>query len=94
MIFLGKGSYLKFLMMNDIGKEFREKDEDVIEVKFMSRQKQIPYKKGMRVKDVIKALSLTPDTCIVVKNGEVTTEDEEISPKDEIKVIPAISGGV
>lgn len=80
--------------MNDIGKEFREKDEDVIEVKFMSRQKQIPYKKGMRVKDVIKALSLTPDTCIVVKNGEVTTEDEEISPKDEIKVIPAISGGV
>lgn len=71
----------------------REAEQKLLKIRFMGREKEILWKPGMKVSDVIKALGLTPDICVVVKNGEVSTEDEKVSLQDEIKVIVAISGG-
>jgi len=38
-------------------------------------------------------IKLQSQSSIVVRNGEVITEDEYIQPEDEVEIIDAISGG-
>ncbi|GBD03487.1 hypothetical protein HRbin19_00776 [bacterium HR19] len=73
--------------------ETGKKEKLKLKVKLAGREREVDYFLGMRVKDLISSLGLTPDICIVVKNGQVVTEDERIDISDDIKVITAISGG-
>lgn len=45
------------------------------------------------VKELLENLKINPTTVIVTKNNELVTEEEEISKKDEIKILSVISGG-
>jgi len=47
----------------------------------------------MRGIDLLKKLNLQPQSNIIMKNGEVITEDEYIEQNDEVEIINAISGG-
>ncbi|HHF98447.1 MAG TPA: MoaD/ThiS family protein [Candidatus Aerophobetes bacterium] len=47
----------------------------------------------MRGIDLLKKLNLQPQSNIIIKNGEVITEDEYIEQNDEVEIINAISGG-
>jgi len=46
-----------------------------------------------RVIDIFIELNLSPDEYLVIRDGEVLTEDEEVKESDEIELIRVISGG-
>jgi len=46
-----------------------------------------------RVGELLEELGINPETVVVVRNGEVVTEDEKISDNDEMKIISVVSGG-
>lgn len=48
---------------------------------------------GNTVKDLLNMLNLDPSRFIVVKNGEIVTEDDTINDGDYIKVLDSVSGG-
>ena len=48
---------------------------------------------GSTVYDVLKKLELTPDTMIVIRDGQPISIDEELNDNDKIKIIQVISGG-
>ena len=74
--------------------EEKQKGEDkFIYVVHLGRERKMKWREGMKASNVIRELSLTPDICMVVRNGEVITEDERIFPGDRIKIIVALSGG-
>jgi len=50
--------------------------------------------KGLkRVIDIFKELNLNPEEYLVIRDGKVLTEDEEVKGDDEIELIRVISGG-
>lgn len=64
-------------------KVFIERDYKEIEIEF----------NGKNVLDLLNYLNLDWSRIIVVKNGEIVTEDEEIKDGDYIKILDAVSGG-
>ena len=53
----------------------------------------IPEKK-MLVKDLLKELNLEGKYFGILINGKKADEDTEISPKDDITILPHIAGGI
>ncbi|MBU2640102.1 MAG: MoaD/ThiS family protein [Nanoarchaeota archaeon] len=45
------------------------------------------------LKEVYEKLKINPTIVICTKNNELIIESTKLSPKDEIKIIPVISGG-
>ncbi len=43
--------------------------------------------------NLLKKLSINPETVLITKNGQLITEEDEISNEDEIKLLSVISGG-
>lgn len=56
------------------------------------REEEIEFP-GRNVKDLLNMLNLDWSRHIVIKNGEIVTEDEEINDGDYIKILDAVSGG-
>ncbi len=50
-------------------------------------------KNKIKVINLLKELSISPEAVIVIRNDEVITEDEFLSNDDEIKLLSVISGG-
>ncbi|MFZ8855712.1 MAG: MoaD/ThiS family protein [Candidatus Nanopusillus sp.] len=48
---------------------------------------------GNTIKDLLNMLNLDSSRFIVVKNGEIVTEDDTINDGDYIKILDAVSGG-
>lgn len=48
---------------------------------------------GETVADLLKEISVNPETVIVVRKSEVLTEKEILSDKDKIELLSVISGG-
>ena len=63
-----------------------------MKVKFQGRITEID-KKSLTVKELLKILNLSSTTVIVLKDGEIVTEDEILKEENEIEIISAISGG-
>jgi len=64
-------------------KVFIERDMKEFEIEF----------KGETVKDLLNSLNLDWARHVVIKNGEIVTEDEKINDRDYIKILDAVSGG-
>jgi len=63
-------------------------------IKVIYRGKELEFpEKRMKVKELLKKLGLSPLSSLVVKNGEVVSEEETVEEGDEVRVINAISGG-
>ena len=45
------------------------------------------------VSELLKKLSINPETVIAAKNDELVPEDEELKDGDEVKLLAVISGG-
>jgi len=66
----------------------------MIRVKIISRAKEIELKeKKIVAEELIRKLGFSPDEVVVVRNGEVITEDDEIHDGDFVELIPVASGG-
>ncbi len=63
-------------------KIFIEKDKKNIEKKFFGK-----------TFDLLKLLNINPETVLVVKNGELISEDETLKDSDTVKILSVISGG-
>ena len=50
--------------------------------------------KTMTVKDLLKELSLEGKYFGILVNGKRATEDQKISPTDNIVILPHIAGGI
>jgi sulfur carrier protein ThiS len=48
---------------------------------------------GMTARDTIKKVGLDPEAVLVVRNGELVTDDVILSDEDEVKLIAVVSGG-
>jgi len=64
-----------------------------IKVLYRGREIELPERR-LKAKELLRKLGLSPLSSIVVKNGEVVSEEEYVEEGDNIRVINAISGGV
>ncbi|MEM0161057.1 MAG: MoaD/ThiS family protein [Thermoplasmata archaeon] len=63
-------------------------------VELISSPKKTVKIKGERlVSEILKELSLTAETHIVLKNGVPVPEDDKVSDSDTIQIIRVFSGG-
>ena len=45
------------------------------------------------VNELLKELKLNKETVIVVRNGELVTEEESLKNSDKVKILSVVSGG-
>lgn len=64
-----------------------------IKVLYRGKEIELPERR-LKAKELLRKLGLSPLSSIVVKNGEVVSEEEYVEEGDNIRVINAISGGV
>ncbi len=57
------------------------------------RDKVYHFHFKLRAKELLQKLNLQPQSSIVIRNGDVITEDEFIEEDDEVEIINTISGG-
>lgn len=57
------------------------------------RKKKYEVKSGMTIRDALLKLDILPESVIVVKNGELITDDLILEDGDKIKLVAVISGG-
>jgi sulfur carrier protein len=48
---------------------------------------------GRTARETIKELGLNPESHLIVRNGELVTDDTILEPGDQVELIAAISGG-
>ena len=48
---------------------------------------------GLRIREAIKHIGLTPESYLAVRNGELVPEDERLKEGEVIKLVAVISGG-
>ncbi len=67
----------------------------MIRVKVLGRgiDRELEWKKGMKVADVLRAVGFNTESAIAKLNGRVALEDENVKNGDYIEVIPVVSGG-
>lgn len=46
-----------------------------------------------RVADLLRELSIDPDTVLVIRDRELVTREERLGDGDEVEIRPVISGG-
>ena len=63
-----------------------------IKVLYRGKEIELPEKR-LKAKELLKRLGLSPLSSLVVKNGEVISEEDTVEEGDNIRVINAISGG-
>ncbi len=57
------------------------------------RDKEWFVDQELTVNQMLKYLKLLPESVLVVRNGQLTAEDQKLQSDDEIKIISVISGG-
>ena len=65
-----------------------------MEVQLSHPVRTVNVKGPKRAKDVLRELNLVVEAHLVIRGGELITEDELLSDKDQIEIRPVISGGV
>ncbi|MFA4640256.1 MoaD/ThiS family protein [Pyrococcus kukulkanii] len=67
----------------------------MIKVKVIGRgiEKEIEWRKGMKVRDVLREVGFNTESAIAKVNGKVALEDKEVQDGDFVEVIPVVSGG-
>ncbi|MFA4662217.1 MoaD/ThiS family protein [Pyrococcus kukulkanii] len=67
----------------------------MIKVKVIGRgiEKEVKWRKGMKVRDVLREVGFNTESAIAKVNGKVALEDKEVNDGDFVEVIPVVSGG-
>lgn len=64
-----------------------------MEVQLSHPVRTVNVKGPKRAKDVLRELNLVVEAHLVIRGGELVTEDELLADKDQIEIRPVISGG-
>ncbi|HOI18798.1 MAG TPA: MoaD/ThiS family protein [Candidatus Woesearchaeota archaeon] len=62
-----------------------------MKLKYENKIKEIEF--FGKVKELLKKENINPETVVVVKNGEVISEDERVNNDEELELISVVSGG-
>lgn len=62
-------------------------------MKIIYRDKEWELRGGMTARDAINKVGLDPEAVLVVRNGELVTDDVILGEEDEVKLIAVVSGG-
>ncbi len=67
----------------------------MIRVKVLGRgiEKEIEWRKGIKVADVLREVGFNTESAIAKVNGRIALEDENVKDNDYVEVIPVVSGG-
>ncbi|WP_297461747.1 MoaD/ThiS family protein [Thermococcus sp.] len=67
----------------------------MIRIKVLGRgvEKELEWRKGMKVADVLREVGFNTESAIARINGRVALEDEAVKDGDYVEVIPVVSGG-
>ena len=57
------------------------------------RKKELVLAGTQTVREALEKLGLSPETHLVVRNGELLNEREHLKDGDVVKLVPVISGG-
>ncbi|HIP42626.1 MAG TPA: MoaD/ThiS family protein [Aquifex aeolicus] len=63
-----------------------------VKVIYRGKEFEFPEKK-LKAKELLQKLGLSPLSSLVIRNGEVISEDDYVEEGDEVRVVNAISGG-
>lgn len=55
--------------------------------------REVEVKGPRRVKELLKELSLLPETVLVVRGDDLVTEDDMLRDEDRVEIRPVMSGG-
>jgi sulfur carrier protein ThiS len=58
-----------------------------------NKEKEIKLTKKTQIKDILKKLNISNSSVILVKNNNVTLEEEFVEDKDSLKILSVVSGG-
>jgi len=62
-------------------------------MKITYRDKQWELRGGMTARDLLRKLEIPQDTVLVVRDGQLITEDTLLKDEDNLKLVAVISGG-
>jgi sulfur carrier protein ThiS len=62
-------------------------------MKLIYRDKEWELRGGMTARDAIKKVGLDPEAVLVVRNGQLVTDDVILADQDEVKLVAVVSGG-
>ena len=57
------------------------------------RDKNWSFEVSLTVMQMLKRVDILPESVLVVRNGKLVTEDQHLTPGDEVKIVSVISGG-
>ncbi len=57
------------------------------------RQQKLEVEDTLTVREALQKLGLSPESHLIVRNGELLNENDTLRNGDEVKIISAISGG-
>jgi sulfur carrier protein ThiS len=63
-------------------------------MKLVYRDQEWDLKGGLTARAAIKKVDLDPEAVLVVRNGQLVTDDTILADEDEVKLIAVISGGL
>lgn len=67
--------------------------EIVVSILGEEEKEEYSFPPGNRILDLLEELDRNPEAIVVERNGIIVPEDEELEDKDELRVIPVVSGG-
>ncbi len=57
------------------------------------RKQKLEIEGTITVRDALKQLGLSPESHLVIRNGELLNENDTLRNGEEVKIVSAISGG-
>ena len=57
------------------------------------RERYWNFDETLTVTQMLKRIDVLPESVLVVRNGQLVTEDQVLKPEDTVKVVAVISGG-
>jgi sulfur carrier protein len=64
-----------------------------VKVRLRNPDRELEVAGPRRVREVLAALDIDPDTVLVIRERALVTREERLDDADEIEVRPVISGG-
>ncbi len=61
--------------------------------KLILRNKEYEVRAGMTIRDALKKCDISPESVLIVRDGELLTDDAVLKEGEVIKLVMVISGG-
>lgn len=64
-----------------------------MKVRIRHQRREVELGGIRRVRELLSELGINPETVLVIRGGELLTQDAEVRDTDEIEIRPVVSGG-